>query len=81
MNSEEQLQKWLEGESVHDDKGDCCPDFSCCEPTLLWPKEKREKFVKLQHDGQDRQVIGMLLESLEALMRFKAPGKKVAVVG
>lgn len=39
---EEQLVRWLRGESCHvkrnrkpPDDWECCPDFSCCNPTLL----------------------------------------------
>lgn len=26
------------------DGGECCPDFSCCSPKLLWPEEVRQSF-------------------------------------
>lgn len=44
MTYEEQLAKWVEGESVHM-PDQCCPDFSCCNPRLQQPKEVREAFA------------------------------------
>ncbi len=45
---EEQLQRWVAGESLHSDhRGlgeECCPDFSCCKPHLLQPEEVRRAF-------------------------------------
>lgn len=46
--SQEQLDLWVNGESTHrqlqGDDYECCPDFSCCHPTLLQPVEVREAF-------------------------------------
>lgn len=61
MTSEEQLQKWLNGDSVHNDTRDeCCPDFSCCRPDLLAPAEERELFIQAQDDERMR-LLGMFL--------------------
>lgn len=44
-----QLTRWLHGESIHNgvdrQHGECCPDFSCCVPSLLEPVEKRFAYV------------------------------------
>lgn len=40
-----QLDQWVIGDSIHNNIDDeCCPDFSCCSPELLQPKEIRETF-------------------------------------
>ncbi len=45
---EEQVERWVAGESLHSDhRGcgpECCPDFSCCKPELLQPVEVRRAF-------------------------------------
>ena len=46
MTSDEQLAAWLEGNSFHNnDRDECCPDFSCCDPELLADKKTRQAFV------------------------------------
>ena len=84
MTSEEQLDEWVNGNSIHNDEnrpilivdendnvvrtvftegGECCPDFSCCQPNLKWPDKLRQKFK--QSDEQTRQ--SMLFMSLQQL--------------
>lgn len=61
MTSQEQLQQWVQGVSIHnDDTGQCCLDFSCCQPELLTPKEERELFFVSQKDEHMR-LLGMFL--------------------
>lgn len=72
MTSEEQLQKWVEGKSIHNENGnkqggECCPDFSCCKPGLKWPKEKRELFA----NSDEKTQSGMLMGALRALMDYE----------
>ncbi len=56
---EEQLDRWVAGESLHSDhRGlgpECCPDFSCCKPKLLQPVEVRRAFK-----GADERTRGKL---------------------
>lgn len=61
MTSDEQLERWVAGDSVHNpDTNECCPDFSCCEPALLAAKEVRERFRDAnQHDRFE--MLGMFL--------------------
>lgn len=50
-----QLDEWVKGNSIHNDVDDeCCPDFSCCNPNLLQPKEIRETFkaLKIESDKE-----------------------------
>ncbi len=43
----DQLRAWIEGRSVHNQAdNECCPDFSCCEPSLFTAdKEQREDYA------------------------------------
>ncbi len=45
---EHQLNEWVKGNPVHNKTDDeCCPDFSCCNPQALQPKEIRIVFVEV----------------------------------
>lgn len=75
--SDLQLSKWMEGESVHDPASDeCTPDFSCCQPELLWPKHIRERFV----NGTSREREIMCMFSLNRSMQY-AEIRKVHIAG
>ncbi len=51
MTSDEQLQLWLDGQSVHNPTtNECCPDFSCCVPELQNPYEQRLAYVKHEYE-------------------------------
>ena len=81
----EQLRLWVEGKSLHTDKlgedfklpegltVECCPDFSCCAPQHLWPKEKREELQKLylspESEERDEKIHRMLMGSLRNIER------------
>lgn len=57
------LKKWCEGEPIHNDIDDeCCPDFSCCNKSLLQPKEVRENFIAASYEER----ISMLSTFLAA---------------
>ena len=61
MTPKEQLNKWVEGESIHnDEKGECCPDFSCCNKKIHTPKEVRERFAKAYLEDDHKTVNSML---------------------
>lgn len=55
MTTDEQLDMWVNGQSVHNPTtNECCPDFSCCVPGLAEPMEKRREYVamhKLREQG------------------------------
>ena len=74
MTADEQLKFWLEGISkCRNDRDECCPDFSCCNPEFLADKEARQAFV----DGDDKtrmEFLGMFLGNAFA-------SKKVYVAG
>ena len=45
MTPQEQLDLWVDGNpKCPNDRGECCPDFSCCHPNLLSPIEMRRMF-------------------------------------
>lgn len=63
MTSDEQLDRWVEGEPVHredDDDGECCPDFSCCVPELLAEEDVRRRFVAADEEGRSALLMGFL---------------------
>ena len=42
----DQILLWVVGYAVHDeDRYLCMPDFACCVPTLLTPREVREAYL------------------------------------
>jgi len=52
-----QLAAWVEGCPRHNSELDeCCPDFSCCRPHLLVPREEREMFLTAYISGDDAVV-------------------------
>jgi len=65
MKHIEQLNLWVEGQSIHNDElGECCPDFSCCRPELLAPKEVREIFRHAYLKGNEETTMRLLMEFL-----------------
>lgn len=81
----DQLNKWVNGNSIHNKIDDeCCPDFSCCRPDLLWNEEKRLLFKELVLKGdKDKNAyntkIGMLMEALGNAISTYNPEKKVHI--
>lgn len=65
ITSEEQLQRWVDGESIHReitgvDGGECTPDFSCCMPDLLADKEIRVAFQAASQNDRLKFLGGFL---------------------
>lgn len=61
VTPDEQLELWKRGEPrCPNDRGECCPDFSCCRPMLLWPAEKREAFCASTQDVREQMMLGSL---------------------
>ena len=61
ISSDEQLRRWVGGESVHNDQRDeCCPDFSCCVPELKADAETRKAFADAPEDRRI-EYLGMFL--------------------
>ena len=90
MTSEEQVDLWVEGKPIHNhikeitvggkkillDGGECCPDFSCCQPKLLAPKEVRVLFK----NGSEQVRYRLLMEFLGKMIAT-IPNKKVHIAG
>lgn len=78
MKPEDQLKLWVKGESVHnDERGECCPDFSCCKPYLLAPEHERKAFLEASQKGDNKTTTSMLFEFLGRAFA----SSKVHVVG
>jgi len=73
-----QLSEWVKGRPWHnpfncDDtrhdgdtsEGECCPDFSCCEPSMLAPEEARKAFAKSGNETR-MGMLGMFLSGMVA---------------
>lgn len=61
----EQLHEWVKGNSVHNgkpDSGECCPDFSCCQPELLAPEAVRIAF-RDANDEARLEMLGLFLSA------------------
>lgn len=74
-NSAVQLQQWVIGQSTHvrvgeGEKFECCPDFSCCKPELLAPRDVREEFMAATEEKRHRMLFGFLAKLIEV----SAPG-------
>lgn len=61
MTADEQIEKWVNGESIcPNDNGECCPDFSCCNPKLKRSKEEREAFAAASQEERENMLWGYL---------------------
>jgi hypothetical protein len=58
---DEQLARWVSGESIcPNTQHECCPDFSCCQPKLAWPMDRRAKFVAADQSTREKMMMGAL---------------------
>jgi hypothetical protein len=63
---DEQLRLWVSGKSVcPNEDHECCPDFSCCRPALLWPLERRQKFASVGQEEREKMLVGALGAAVE----------------
>jgi len=61
VTPDDQLRRWADGDPVcPNTAGECCPDFSCCRPHLLWPEEKRRRFVAADPKTRNGMLAGAL---------------------
>ena len=61
-----QAEQWLEGRPFHNTvRDECCPDFSCCVPTLLVSREKREMFLAAENENAGKMGASFLKALLE----------------
>ena len=85
---DKQTLEWLNGNPKHNHIDDeCCPDFSCCNPSLLAPKEVREKYCRACANDEDGYSKGinepvneMLGDFLDAMLDQNLPGTKVKII-
>ena len=68
-----QLREWAEGRPWHNPwgpdgsygedsrDGECCPDFSCCRPDLIWNRERRFAFVAANSEIRTNMLVGALV--------------------
>ena len=65
MTNDEQLDLWVQGVSKHNEElGRCCPDFSCCQPSLLASPEVRMLFREAYKSGDEALQFRILGEFL-----------------
>lgn len=73
--SNNQLEEWVKGNPIHNkvDK-ECCPDFSCCKPEALQPKDIRETFkgvcLKADEEGFNKEYHPYYDTKIAMLMGF-----------
>ncbi len=78
MTSDEQLAEWLKGNPIHNaERDECCPDFSCCQPSLLVDQQTRQAFA----DAGEELRMSMLGMFLGSAMALAAAGKEVYIAG
>lgn len=59
--AEEQLQMWADGKAVCPNQDhECCPDFSCCKPHLMWNEEKRKRYMATTQSEREKMLMGAL---------------------
>lgn len=73
MRWQEQLDRWVEGESLHNHDapvtgGECCPDFSCCIPELQALRSTREEFRRARQEGDAAKENELLSQFLGELL-------------
>ena len=67
MTPDEQLAEWVKGNSIHNpDRDECCPDFSCCDHSLLASEEDRKAFA----DGDQVVRDKLLAKFLSNMLRL-----------
>ncbi len=84
MTSIKQLTEWVKGNSVHigdGENGQCCPDFSCCNPLIDTPKEERELFAELYINEKTEEQEKMLMMFLGRSLATIGKDKDVYIAG
>jgi hypothetical protein len=81
ISRDEQLARWVAGESVHrgpksDMWSECCPDFSCCKPALLQPKQTRLTYAASTPAWRSQfesAFLKALIDSVESNIAIAGP--------
>lgn len=64
-----QIKHWAKGIATHNPIGDeCCPDFSCCCPSLMMQERARKTFLEAHLSGNDEIRHDMLMMCLGGLV-------------
>lgn len=80
MTIREQLELWVEGNSVHNpDRDECTPDFSCCDPELRAPLKERVLFWEAYKRNDTSIMEALLFKFLNAGVKRWAPEKNIEV--
>lgn len=62
-----QLEEWVKGRpACPNTSGECCPDFSCCNPDLLWHGTLREAFLAANPSDRETMLMGALADMLRS---------------
>ncbi len=80
--TEEQVKDWVAGDpKCPSASGECCPDFSCCDASLLAPREVREEFAKAFKEGDRKTMdhlcmrfLGGFVDTLDADVHIAGTG-------
>ena len=81
VTPEKQLKAWVEGVPLCPNSvGNCCPDFSCCQPSLMWPLEKRRAFRDSTESQRARMLQGSLRDGAALAKRIEAAGGEPGLV-
>jgi len=82
MKPMEQLEKWVNGISIHNDERDeCCPDFSCCNKEVNTPMHIRKIFKGAVESKNEDLKMKMLMGFLGGVISTLKTDKKVYVAG
>ncbi|MFQ5453449.1 MAG: hypothetical protein ACE5D6_04605 [Candidatus Zixiibacteriota bacterium] len=77
ITHQEQLDRWLEGESIHkSDTDECCPDFSCCNKKIKTDRKTKELFIRAFKDENHELTNSLLMSFLgKALSTLRSKQK------
>jgi hypothetical protein len=82
MTRDEQIELWLNGQSVHNPTRDeCTPDFSCCRPELLAPEEIRIAYRDAHKQGDQKALDVMNAAFLYKLLGIHGYAVKSRIIG
>lgn len=64
LTPDAQIDAWVRGEPMcPNTRGECCPDFSCCNPELMVPATERVAFRDASDETRERMLLGFLFEA------------------
>ena len=82
MTNQEQLRLWLTGKSVHNEEtNECCPDFSCCIPSLEASQEDKLTFCNAWVNERYDITSGMMLIFLSSMVIARGMDQQGIYVG